>query len=178
MMVIRISILMAISCVSFAQDSINHIVENQRTCRPFGVNVSIGGPTILASASVDAFILSVLNVEGGGGLEGFYGGATYHFKGNVDNKQGTVYSGIFLTYRTNSQEDSWPSGGDQISNSWIIKNNRTTFGTYIPIGFKKMYNNGCTLSYEIAYCNFASDFVGSPLWLSVKFGYHFSGYRK
>lgn len=48
---------------------------NQRSVRKFGYGFQLLGPTLGASFYLDYFINHNVNIEGGAGLIGFYGGA-------------------------------------------------------------------------------------------------------
>jgi hypothetical protein len=151
----------------YGQGVDKNINENPRVKSPFGLSFNLGGPTYVASASVDYFILPVLNIETGAGIWGYYLGPKYHFKGNA-KKDKTLYIGSLLCiYPPNESFQVLPSGGD-----WKTSKKETNYGYYLPIGFTNISENGYTFSMEIAYSSKTiSDNI--PFWFSFKFGYHF-----
>jgi len=134
--------------------------ENPRVKRPLGLSFNLGGPTFIASASVDYFVLPGLNIEAGGGIWGYYVGPKYHFKGNT-RKNITLYTGILLTVFPPLPLLEMPSGGNM---GWHFKQPQTQYFSYIPIGLNSISDNGYTTSIEVAVV---------PFWFSLKFGYHF-----
>jgi hypothetical protein len=147
----------------YAQDSVKSIIENPRIKRPLGISFNLGSPTYIASISLDIFILPVLNIEFGGGIWGYFGGAKYHFRGNM-NKRETVYTGIVVT--------AYPPL--EIGPSWGNKTTpHTIYGVYVPIGLSTVSKTGYTFSIEMAFNSKNQEFTSFPLWFSLKFGYHF-----
>jgi len=146
--------------------------ENPRVKRPIGLSLNLGGPTIIASASLDCFVMPVLSIETGGGITGYYLGSKYHFEGNEKSKT-TLYVGFIFNIMPVSTSNEWPSGGSDVSNSWTIPTRETSYGIYLPVGYNIIYKNGYTFSSEIAYCSINKEFISFPFWFSLKFGYHF-----
>jgi len=95
----------------YSQEIPKGMKENPRIKRPLGLSINLGGPTFIASASVDYFILPALNIEAGGGIWGYYVGPKYHFKGNA-RKNITLYTGILLTVFPPLPLLEMPSGGN------------------------------------------------------------------
>lgn len=160
-------IVLLLSSVIYAQEAVKFKVKNPRIDKPVGLSLNLGGPTCLASVSMDYFIMPVLNIETGGGIWGYYLGPKYHFKGNT-KKGNTLYTGSLLCiYPPNESFQVLPSGGD-----WKTSRKETNYGYYLPIGFTSISENGYTFSMEIAYSSKTiSDNI--PFWFSFKFGYHF-----
>jgi len=138
-----------------------------------GLSLNLGGPTYVASASLYYFVLPELNLEAGGGIWGYYLGPEYHFGGFAENEKTTLYTGLVLCALPPSPNNKWPSGGNEISNSWTIPPQKTHFGVYVPVGFNTIYRNGYTFAFEIAFNSINKEFTSFPLWFSLKFGYHF-----
>lgn len=151
----------------YAQGIDKNISENPRVKRPFGLNFNLGGPTYVASASMDYFILPVLNIETGAGIWGYYIGPKYHFKGDVKKNNSTLYSGILFTVFPPCDLFEGPSGGE-----WKTPPPKTSYGYYMPIGLTSISDNGYTFSIEIAYGGEKIS-ANIPFWFSLKFGYHF-----
>ncbi|MBU2592999.1 MAG: hypothetical protein KKG02_00480 [Candidatus Edwardsbacteria bacterium] len=141
----------------YAQGVDKNINDNPRVKRPYGLSFNLGGPTYVASVSMDCFILPVLNVEAGGGIWGYYAGPKYHFNGQKKYKEGTLYTGFVLT--------AYPP--------FIDEKRETGYGYYIPLGINSIADNGYTFSLEVAYNNRLDKGENFPLWFSLKFGYHF-----
>ena len=139
--------------------------SNPRNNR-FGVNINMGSPTLLLSASLDYFITSSVNIEAGAGLLGAFGGMKYHFFGSKNTANWTPYLGLFYAY-----------------NLSIIINENTNL--YVPLGLQYTSNEGFTFGVELAgrflitYANnsyslldYSPDYI-VPLWGAIKMGYHF-----
>jgi len=139
------------------------MVENPRVKRPMGLSFNLGGPTYIASVSLDYFLLPVLNIEAGGGVWGYYLGPKYHFNGYNNKNKTTSYAGILFT--------AYPSL--DIGPSWGRGKRETSYGVYVPIGLNTISNTGHTFSIEIAYNSMNKQFTSFPLWFSLKWGYHF-----
>ena len=149
-----------------AQPAPGSISYNPRANRPFGVSLNLGGPTYIASASLDYFILPVLNIEAGGGIWGYYAGPQYHFKGNENNREGTLYTGLMVT--------AFPPlpGSDAFYNAgWNVPAPKTRYKVYLPLGISSVSHNGYTFAMEIALAPVKE--LKIPFWFSFKFGYHF-----
>ena len=145
--------------------------SNPRNNR-FGVNINMGSPTLLLSASLDYFITSSVNIEAGAGLLGAFGGMKYHFFGSKNTANWTPYLGLFYAY-----------------NISLIINENTNL--YVPLGLQYTSNEGFTFGVELAgrflitspnnsFSLFDktydySDYI-VPLWGAIKFGYHFKTY--
>lgn len=127
----------------------------------------MGGPTYIASASLDYFIVSVLNIEAGGGIWGYYAGPKIHFKGNERNREGTLYTGILLTVFPPLPGLDFSGGG------WVDKvpAPKTVYSAYIPLGVQTISRSGYTFAMEIALTPVPISKI--PFWFSFRFGYHF-----
>ena len=155
---------------SFSKKDLLKIEENKtqiaRGSNPrnnrFGVNINMGSPTLLLSASLDYFITSSVNIEAGAGLLGAFGGMKYHFFGSKNTANWTPYLGLFYAY-----------------NISLIINENTNL--YVPLGLQYTSNEGFTFGVELAgrflitYANisFSSLDYFVPLWGAIKMGYHF-----
>lgn len=138
--------------------------ENPRVKRPLGLSLNLGGPTYVAAASLDCFLLPVLNIEAGGGIWGYYLGPKYHFNGYNKNNKTTLYTGILFTVYPSL--DLGPSWGNRNTSYGV-------YGVYVPIGLNTVSKTGYTFSIEIAYNSMNKQFTSFPLWFSLKWGYHF-----
>ena len=162
---------------SFSKKDLLKIEENKtqiaRGSNPrnnrFGVNINMGSPTLLLSASLDYFITSSVNIEAGAGLFGAFGGMKYHFFGSKNTANWTPYLGLFYAY-----------------NISLIINENTNL--YVPLGLQYTSNEGFTFGVELAgrflitsannsfsLFDNSSDYI-VPLWGAIKFGYHFKTY--
>ena len=156
---------------SFSKKDLLKIEENKtqiaRGSNPrnnrFGVNINMGSPTLLLSASLDYFITSSVNIEAGAGLFGAFGGMKYHFFGSKNTANWTPYLGLFYAY-----------------NISIIINENTNL--YVPLGLQYTSNEGFTFGVELAgrflITTYANNSYSSldyfvPLWGAIKMGYHF-----
>lgn len=155
-------ILFIFSVNSYAQEVTKKFNKNPRINRPFGLSFNLLGPTLVASVSLDCFIMPAVNVETGAGIRGafgywgFYTGPKYHFGGHNKHKEGTLYTGILLT--------AFPP---------VDVNVKSEYGYYIPIGLNNISKNGYTFSLEVAYNSYFDKPKGLPIWFALKFGYHF-----
>ena len=159
---------------SFSKKNLLKIEENKtqiaRGSNPrnnrFGVNINMGSPTFVLSASLDYFITSSVNIEAGAGLYGAFGGMKYHFFGSKNTANWTPYLGLFYAY-----------------NLSIFNNENTNL--YVPLGLQYTSNEGFTFGVELAgrflitYANnsyslldYSPDYI-VPLWGAIKMGYHF-----
>lgn len=152
---------LSLAAIVYSQEIPKSRNENPRVKRPFGVSLNLGGPTILASVSLDYFVLPVLNIEAGGGIWGYYAGAKYHLKGNVKKKTVTLYTGALLT--------AFPPLFEM---PFDARSPKTYYYVYMPVGLNNITKNGYTTSIEIATSNAFVDWK-VPLIFSLKFGYHF-----
>lgn len=162
---------------SFSKKDLLKIEENKtqiaRGSNPrnnrFGVNINMGSPTFVLSASLDYFITSSVNIEAGAGLLGAFGGMKYHFFGSKNTANWTPYLGLFYAY-----------------NISIFDNENTNL--YVPLGLQYTSNEGFTFGVELAgrflitsannsfsLFDNSSDYI-VPLWGAIKFGYHFKTY--
>ena len=155
---------------SFSKKDLLKIEENKtqiaRGSNPrnnrFGVNINMGSPTLLLSASLDYFITSSVNIEAGAGLLGAFGGMKYHFFGSKNTANWTPYLGLFYAY-----------------NISLIINENTNL--YVPLGLQYTSNEGFTFGVELAgrfLITYANNSYSSldyfvPLWGAIKMGYHF-----
>jgi hypothetical protein len=139
--------------------------SNPRNNR-FGVNINMGSPTFVLSASLDYFITSSVNIEAGAGLFGAFGGMKYHFFGSKNTANWTPYLGLFYAY-----------------NISIFNDNNTNL--YVPLGLQYTSNEGFTFGVELAgrflitsvnnsysFLFNSSDYI-VPFWGAIKMGYHF-----
>jgi len=151
------------SSVIYTQEATSFAVENPRVKRPMGLSLNLGGPTILVSASLDYFILPILNIEAGGGIWGYYAGPKYHFRGQR-NMRTTLYTGVLVTAIP-------PLPGSDVfyKAGWNVPEPKTNYDFYIPIGISNMSRSGYTFSLEIAT---SRRFIDSkiPFIFSAKFG--------
>jgi hypothetical protein len=131
---------------------------NPRLTNPFGVNINIGGPSILISVSLDYFITPSLNIEAGIGLIGSYGGLKYHFNGNKDDKNWTPYLGVYAAH---------------IPEITFFFTTPARNGVYIPLGIQYIDNKGYTFGVEVAGITIRDIADGTNVWGAVKLGYHF-----
>lgn len=145
---------MIISNHIYAQE-IKKDSNNPRLNRPLGLNFNILGPSILG-LSTDYFITSKVNIEAGIGFFGYYGGATYHFNGDQNNRKWTPYTGAYLSHLFDIGWDEDNTIDDSPEN-----------GIYIPFGLQYLNNDGITIRFELATGTILS-FYGS-----LKLGYHF-----
>ena len=156
---------------SFSKKDLLKIEENKtqiaRGSNPrnnrFGVNINMGSPTFVLSASLDYFITSSVNIEAGAGLLGAFGGMKYHFFGSKNTANWTPYLGLFYAY-----------------NISLIINENTNL--YVPLGLQYTSNEGFTFGVELAgrflITTYANNSYSSldyfvPLWGAIKMGYHF-----
>ena len=159
---------------SFSKKDLLKIEENKtqiaRGSNPrnnrFGVNINMGSPTLVLSASLDYFITSSVNIEAGAGLYGAFGGMKYHFFGSKNTANWTPYLGLFYAY-----------------NISIIINENTNL--YVPLGLQYTSNEGFTFGVELAgrflitsannsysLSDYSPDYI-VPLWGAIKMGFHF-----
>ena len=139
--------------------------SNPRNNR-FGVNINMGSPTFLLSASLDYFITSSVNIEAGAGLFGAFVGMKYHFFGSKNTANWTPYLGLFYGVNLSLESDSYTN-------------------LYVPLGLQYTGNKGFVFAVEIAgifvvkelndYSSFfpnSSEILISPVWGAIKLGYH------
>lgn len=140
---------------NFSQiNQIEETTSNSRIENPFGLSINLGGPTYAISFSADYYVSSTVNIEAGFGLLGLYGGVTYHFNGDQDEKKWTPYTGTLLTLVPEFL------GDDEY------------LGLYIPLGMQFLNDDGFTFGAEVA--GRLSENPNNPyLWAALKIGYHF-----
>ena len=159
---------------SFSKKDLLKIEENKtqiaRGSNPrnnrFGVNINMGSPTLLLSASLDYFITSSVNIEAGIGLFGAFGGMKYHFSGSKNTANWTPYLGLFYGANLSLETDTYTN-------------------LYVPLGLQYTGSKGFVFAVEIAgifvvkelndYSSFfpnSSEILISPVWGAIKLGYH------
>ena len=174
---------------SFSKKDLLKIEENKtqiaRGSNPrnnrFGVNINMGSPTLVFSASLDYFITSSVNIEAGAGLFGAFGGMKYHFFGSKNTSNWTPYLGLFYAYYNLSPFNY--NYNENTPYDLTPFNNENT-NLYVPLGLQYTSNEGFTFGVELAgrflitsANNSSSLFDNSvPLWGAIKFGYHFKTY--
>ena len=140
---------------------------NQRSVRNFGYGFQLLGPTLGASFYLDYFINHNVNIEGGAGLIGFYGGAKI-YGGKKEKKQ--LFSPYFgLNVGMISLPDinmGWYGGS---SSGW-----NKLASVYVPVGIQLMNKNGFHFSVEGAYFFYgSSSFSRSIPYGSIRLGKNF-----
>ena len=140
--------------------------SNPRNNR-FGVNINMGSPTLLLSASLDYFITSSVNIEAGAGLLGAFGGMKYHFFGSKNTANWTPYLGLYIA-RNLTDFDIFGSSSGDVWNTNL----------YFPVGFQYISKNGFTFGAEFAGRILVPELAAAqiPFWGAIKFGYHFKTY--
>jgi hypothetical protein len=141
------------------QDSpFKRVIEdtNLRSQNPFGINVLLGGPTIIISVSADFFVTQNINVEAGVGVFGFFAGGKFHFLGQQESRHWTPYVGAIGTFIP----DIFNIEGEGIK------------GGYFPIGMHYFNESRFTFAIEVApiIADYDDDI---PVWGAIKMGYHF-----
>ena len=153
-------LLFLISIFCFAQNlDISKIYQTEETTNsrienPFGLSLNLGGPTYVFSFSADYYVTSTVNIEAGFGLWGFYGGVTYHFNGDHDEKKWTPYTGGLLFFIPEFLGDD------------------PYLGLYVPLGMQYLNDGGFTFSAEVA-GRFSEQTNNLTSWAALKVGYHF-----
>ncbi len=140
----------SLELISYKKET-NHF--NIRKERKFGVNTVIGGESIILSVSLDYFVTPTLNIGIGFGIIGFYAGAKYHFRGDIDNLKWSPYVGV---------------SGVALG----ALNGNSTAELYLPLGIQYIGNKGFSISIEAAALSFNSYDV-FPVWGAIKVGYRF-----
>jgi hypothetical protein len=140
--------------------------SNPRNNR-FGVNINMGSPTFLLSASLDYFITSSVNIEAGAGLLGAFGGMKYHFFGSKNTANWTPYLGLFIARNLTDFDIFGSSSGDD----WNTN-------LYFPVGIQYISKYGFTFGAELAGRILVPELAAAlfPFWGAIKFGYHFKTY--
>ena len=167
---------------SFSKKDLLKIEENKtqiaRGSNPrnnrFGVNINMGSPTLLLSASLDYFITSSVNIEAGAGLLGAFGGMKYHFFGSKNTANWTPYLGLYIA-RNFTDVDAWfiEIFGSSSSSFKAINTN-----LYFPVGFQYISKYGFTFGAEFAGRILVPELAAAqiPFGGAIKFGYHFKTY--
>ena len=160
---------------SFSKKDLTKIEENKTQIawgsnprnNRFGVNINMGSPTFLLSASLDYFITSSVNIEAGAGFVGAFGGMKYHFFGSKNNANWTPYLGLFIARNLTDFDIFGSSSGDD----WNTN-------LYFPVGFQYISKNGFTFAAEFAGRILVPELAAAqiPFWGAIKFGYHFKTY--
>lgn len=140
--------------------------SNPRNNR-FGVNINMGSPTFVLSASLDYFITSSVNIEAGAGLLGAFGGMKYHFFGSKNTANWTPYLGLYIA-RNLTDFDIFGSSSGDVWNTNL----------YFPVGFQYISKYGFTFGAEFAGRILVPELAATqiPFWGAIKFGYHFKTY--
>ena len=149
-----------------AQSLTRGMSKNPRADRPFGVSCNLGGPTYIASASLDYFVSPVLNIEAGGGIWGYYAGPKFHVRGNQAGREGTLYTGFLVAvFPPLPGTDAFYNAG------WYVPEPKTRVKMYVPLGISSISRSGYTFAMELAWAPVKE--MKIPFWFSLKFGYHF-----
>ena len=166
---------------SFSKKDLLKIEENKtqiaRGSNPrnnrFGVNINMGSPTLLLSASLDYFITSSVNIEAGAGLFGAFGGMKYHFFGSKNTANWTPYLGLYIA-RSLTDVDAITDEIFGLSSSF----NAWNTNLYFPVGFQYISKYGFTFGAEFAGRILVPELAAAqiPFGGAIKFGYHFKTY--
>ena len=166
---------------SFSKKDLLKIEENKtqiaRGSNPrnnrFGVNINMGSPTLLLSASLDYFITSSVNIEAGAGLLGAFGGMKYHFFGSKNTANWTPYLGLYIA-RNLTDVDAITDEIFGLSSSF----NAWNTNLYFPVGFQYISKYGFTFGAEFAGRILVPELAAAqiPFGGAIKFGYHFKTY--
>lgn len=158
--IILITVFCMFDVVAFESDHNDKIefdfLKNRRKKHPLGINFGILGPTGWGLVSVDYFIDSKIDIEGGIGIQtnginatSFFLGAKYHlgakFLGGI-----TPYFGVMDAFFWNT--------GDFYQHN-----------LYFPIGLHKIKRDKWTWAVELAYQ--FNRYTNKNIWGSVKIGY-------
>jgi len=160
---------------SFSKKDLTKIEENKTQIawgsnprnNRFGVNINMGSPTFLLSASLDYFITSSVNIEAGAGFVGAFGGMKYHFFGSKNTANWTPYLGLFIARNLTDFDIFGSSSGDD----WNTN-------LYFPVGIQYISKYGFTFGAELAGRILVPEIAVAqfPFWGAIKFGYHFKTY--
>jgi hypothetical protein len=120
--------------------------------KPFGISANLGGPTLAASISAIYYLHHYLKAEVGGGLLGYFAGATLHYRNDHFNDNWTAYAGIYYS-----------------QTAVIFGNTDHESGIYCPIGMQFVNNKGFGFAPEIAYR--VSPELHHTIWAALKFSY-------
>lgn len=147
--------------------------SNPRLNNRFGVNINMGSPTFVLSASLDYFITSSVNIEAGAGLLGAFGGMKYHFFGSKNTANLTPYLGLYIA---RNLTDSYAI----IKDIFVSSSSFSVWNTnlYFPVGFQYISKYGFTFGVEFAGRILVPELAAAqiPFWGAIKFGYHFKTY--
>ena len=146
--------------------------SNPRNNR-FGVNINMGSPTLLISASLDYFITSSVNIEAGAGLLGAFGGMKYHFFGSKNTANWTPYLGLYIARNLTDFDAIFKEIFGSSSSFYVWNTN-----LYFPVGFQYISKYGFTFGAEFAGRILVPELAAAqfPFWGAIKFGYHFKTY--
>jgi hypothetical protein len=160
---------------SFSKKDLTKIEENKTQIawgsnprnNRFGVNINMGSPTFVLSASLDYFITSSVNIEAGAGFVGAFGGMKYHFFGSKNTANWTPYLGLFIARNLTDFDIFGSSSGDD----WNTN-------LYFPVGIQYISKYGFTFGAELAGRILVPELAAAlfPFWGAIKFGYHFKTY--
>ncbi len=129
---------------------------NDRANRKIGIGLNLLGPTFGTSIQGDYFLTRNLNIEIGGGVIGYYGGAKWYFRRQDRSNSWSPYIGW---HHTECFDLYW---------GWIIR------GSYFPVGIQYLSKSGFTLSVELAALNPGLQKDATvPFFGGLKIGYHF-----
>ncbi|HTY08227.1 MAG TPA: hypothetical protein VMF29_03605, partial [Candidatus Edwardsbacteria bacterium] len=120
--------------------------------KPFGIGVNLGGPALLGSVSAIYYFSPSVEAEVGGGLFGFFAGATLHYRNDNFNDHWTAYGGIYLS-----------------QTAVIFGNTDHEDGLYFPIGMQFVSKRGFGFAPEIAYR--VSPVLHHNIWAALKFSH-------
>ena len=147
--------------------------SNPRLNNRFGVNINMGSPTFVLSASLDYFITSSVNIEAGAGLLGAFGGMKYHFFGSKNTANWTPYLGLYIARNFTDVEAIIDEifGLSSSFNAWNTN-------LYFPVGFQYISKYGFTFGVEFAGRILVPELAAAqiPFGGAIKFGYHFKTY--
>jgi len=133
---------------------------NPRITHPLGLTLNIGGPSTIVSASVDYFVHPNVSIAAGGGIFAYYGGAEYHFLGQVANQNWTPYLGLYVARVPEFQV--------------LFDVTPTHTKLYMPIGAQYIGKKGFTFSPALGIMTTHKDDERSIRpWITIKLGTHF-----
>ena len=115
--------------------------------RPFGINLNLGGPSLIASVNLDYFLSKNISFEAGGGLFGVYGGAKLY----IPNGKTSFYFGYSRSIIV------FGESGASILN-------------YLPFGIYSIDKHGYNFAFEVAAMGDSSKVIP---WAQLRLGYRF-----
>jgi len=130
---------------------------NPRKARPFGINLNLGGPSVLISGSFDFFVIPTVNLEVGTGFIGTFGGVKYHFLGNEAERHWTPFAGVYYT-KIDVPYFFSPGGHEEE-------------GLYFPVGIQYLGDRGFLFAVEVA--GLLINNSNMAIFGGLKIGYHF-----